>query len=67
MGQNMEKIFSLVAYYCPAPDINNTHIGMPSTTATDGVSLYKSVTEVVENFYLEDNIVGITSDGGGNI
>ena len=40
---------------------------MPSTTATDGVSLSLSVMEVVENFGLEAKIVGITSDGGGNL
>ena len=40
---------------------------MPSTTATDGVSLYLSVMEVVENLVLEAMIVGITSDCGGNI
>ena len=45
----------------------NTHTVMSSTTATDGVSLSLSVMEVVENFSLEANIVGITSDGGGNI
>ena len=45
----------------------NTHIGMPSTTATDGVSLSFSVMEVVENFGLEAKIVGTTSDGGGNL
>ena len=45
----------------------NTHIGIPSTTATDVVSLSLSVMEVVENFGLGANIVGITSDGGGNI
>ena len=37
---------------------------MPYTTATDGVSLYLSIMEVVENFGLEANIVEITSDGG---
>ena len=45
----------------------NTHIGMPSTTATDGGSLYSAVMEVVDNFGLEGKIVGITSDGGGNL
>ena len=45
----------------------NTHIGMPSITATGGVSLSLSVMEVVENFGLEEKIVGITSDGSGNI
>ena len=40
---------------------------MPSTTATDGVYLSLSVMEAVENFGLEENIVGITSDVGGNI
>ena len=49
------------------PGEKNTHIRMPSTTATDGVSLYLSILEVVENFGLEAKIVGITSDGGGNI
>ena len=43
------------------------HTGMPSTTATDGFSLSSSVMELVENFGLEANIVGIKSDGGGNI
>ena len=40
---------------------------MPSTTATDGVSLYLSVMEVVENFGLEAKIVGFTSDGDVNL
>ena len=40
---------------------------MPYTTATDGVSLSLSVKEVVENFGLEAKIVGVTSDGGGNL
>ena len=40
---------------------------MPSTTATDGVSLSLSVVEVVENFGLEAKTVGIMSDVGGNI
>ena len=57
----------LIAHYCTVPDRNNTHIWIPSTTSTDGVSLSLSVMEVVDNFGLEENIVGITSDGGGNI
>ena len=40
---------------------------MTCTTATGGVSLSLSVMEVVENFGLEENIVGVASDGGGNI
>ena len=40
---------------------------MPSTTATDGVFLYLSAIEVVKNFGSEANIMGFTSDGGGNI
>ena len=40
---------------------------MPSTTSTDGVSLYLSVMEVVDNLGLEENIVEIISDGGNNI
>ena len=40
---------------------------MPSTTAIGGASLSLSVIEVVENFGLEANILGITSDGGGNL
>ena len=40
---------------------------MPSTTVTDGVSLSLSVMEAVEKFGLEGNILGITSDGGGNL
>ena len=67
MSRKTEENFSLTAYYCTVIDRNNTHIGMPSTTATYGVSLSKSVAEVVENFGLEAKIVGITSDGGGNI
>ena len=57
----------MTAHYCTVPERNNTHIGMPSSTPTDGVSLSFSVMEVVYNFVLEANIVGITSDGGGNI
>ena len=45
----------------------NIHIGIPSTTATDGVSLSLSVMEAVDIFGLEAKIVGITSDGGGNL
>ena len=33
----------------------------------DGVSLYLSVMEVVDNSTLEAKIVGITSDDGGNV
>ena len=40
---------------------------MPSTTAPDGVYLYKYVMEVVENLGLEEKIVAINSDGSGNI
>ena len=40
---------------------------MSSTTATNGVSMYLSVMEVVEKFIQEENIVGITSDGGDNL
>ena len=66
-SQKTEEILLLTEYYCTGPNIKNTHIGIPSTTSTNGVSLYFSVMEVVENFCLEANIVGITSDGGGNI
>ena len=67
MSLNTKGIFSLTAHYCTGPERKNTHIGMTCTTATDGVSLSLSVMEVVENFGLEENIVGIASDGGGNI
>ena len=40
---------------------------MPPTTATGGVFLSKSIMEMLENFGLKANIVGINSDGGGNI
>ena len=62
----VEEFFSLILQKCTGTDIKN-HIGMPSTTDTDGVYLYKYFAEVVENFYLEANIVGITIDGGGNL
>ena len=67
MNRKMEEIFLLLTHYCTGPDRNNTHIGMPSTTATDGVSLSKSVVEVIDNFFLEANVVGVPSDGGGNL
>ena len=67
MSRKTEEIFSLTTHYCTGPEINNTHFGMPSTTATDGVSLYLSVIEVVVNFGLEAKIVRITSNGGGNL
>ena len=50
MSRKAEEIFSLTAHYCTGPDIKKTHIGMLSTTATDGVSLYLSVMEVVDKF-----------------
>ena len=67
MSRKTEKMLSLTAHYCTGRERKNTNIGMPSATATDGVSLYLSVMEAVENFGLEAKIVGITSDGGGNL
>ena len=67
MSRKMEENFSLTAHYCTGSYRKNTHIGMQSTTATDGVSLSLFVMEVVENFGLEAKIVGITSDGGSNL
>ena len=67
MSRKTEENLSLTAHYCTGRERKNNHIGMPSTTATDGVSLSLSVMEVVENFGLEENIVGITSDCGGNL
>ena len=67
MSRNTEEIFSLTSHYCTIPERKNTHIGMPSTTTTDGVSLYLYVMEVVDEFSLESNIVGITNDGGINL
>ena len=40
---------------------------MTSTTTNYGVSLSLSVMKVVDNFVMEANIVGNTSDGGGNL
>ena len=67
MSHKIEGTFLLTAHYCKSININNTHIEIPSTPATDGVSLYKSIIEVVENFVLEENIVVITFDVGKNI
>ena len=67
MIRKTEEIFSLAEHYCKVQERKNTHIGMPSTTDNDGVSLYLSDMEVVENFGLEAKIVGITSDGSGNL
>ena len=67
MSRKMEDFFSLTAHYCTGPEREKTHIGKPSTTATDGVSLSLSVMEVVENFGLEEKILVITSGGGGNL
>ena len=62
-----EEIFSLTAHYFIGQERKYNHIGMPYTTATDGVSLSLSFMEVVENFGLEAKTVRITSDGGGNL
>ena len=67
MSCKTEVFFSLTVHYCTGTNRNNTHIGMSPTTATNGVYLYKTVSEVVDNFGLEAKIVGITSDGVGNI
>ena len=66
-SRKIEEIFSLTAHYCTGRERKNTHIGIPSTTDTDGFSLSLSVVEVMDNFGLEANIVGITSNGGGNL
>ena len=67
MSRKTEEIFSLTGHYCTVLERKNTRIGIPSTTATDGFSLSFYVMEVVENFGLEANIVGITSGGDGNL
>ena len=67
MSINMEEIFSVTAHYCTGIDRKKNHIGMPSTTATDVVSMYLSVVEVVDKFSLGLKVLGITSDGGGNL
>ena len=54
ISRKTEGKFSLTAHECTGQERN-------------GVSMSLSVMEVVENFGLEENIVGITSDGGGNI
>ena len=67
MSCKTDEFFSLTAHYCTGRERKNTHIGMHSTTATDGVSLFLSIMEVVENFGLKAKIVGVTSDGGGSL
>ena len=67
MSHKTGGVFSLTAHYCTGPERNKTIIGMPYTTAADCVSLSLYVMEVVDNVGLESNIVGIKSDGGGNI
>ena len=67
MSHKTEETVSLTSHYCTGRERKNNNIGMPSTTATDDVSVSLSFMEVVENFGLEAKIVGITSDGGGNI
>ena len=67
MSRKTEEIFSLTAHYCIGPDRNNTPVGVPSTSATDSVSLSLSIMEAVQNFGLEAKIMGITSDVGGNL
>ena len=65
LGESQDVgFFPLTEHYCNGTDKNTTHISILSTTGTDGVSLSKYLMEVVENFALETNIVGITSDGG---
>ena len=67
MVSNMEEISPLMAHYFTGPDRKNTQIGIPYTTANDGVSLSLYIMEVAEKFLLEENIVGITIGGGGNL
>ena len=66
-SRKTEENFLLTAHYCTGPERNNTHIGMPSTSDTHIFSLSFSVMKVVENFGSEAKIVGITSDGDGNL
>ena len=51
MSRRTEEIFSLTTHCCTGQDRKKI-IGMPSTTATDVVSLSLSIIEVVENFGL---------------
>ena len=67
MSRKVDGIFYLTEQYCTSPNRNNTHIAMLSTNGIDGVSMYKYVTEMGYNSVLEENIVVITSDGGGNL
>ena len=66
-SRKTEEILSLTAHYCTDRERKKTHIWMLSIIVTDGVSMSLYVMEVVENFGLKANIVGITSHGGGNI
>ena len=67
MSRKREEIFLLTAHYCRGLERKNTEIGMSSITATDGVPLFLSIREVVDNFFLKSKIVRITSDGGSNL
>ena len=59
MSCKTEGIFLLTAHYCRGLERKNTEIGMSSITATDGVPLFLSIREVVDNFFLKSKIVGI--------
>ena len=52
MSCKVEKSFSLTTHYFTGPERKNTHIRMTSSTATDYVSLFLSIMEVMENFGL---------------
>ena len=67
MSCKAEVNILLTAHYCTGPQRKKPHIGIPSITDTDGVYLYLSVMEVVDNSTLEAKIVGITSDDGSNL
>ena len=57
----------MTTHYFTGPERNNTHIGMPPISTTDGVFLSLLVMGMVENYGFEAKAGGINSDGGGNI
>ena len=67
MYKTTEDIFPMTEHYTRENVREYAHIGISITTSTDGESLTVPVSNVINQFSLGSNIVGIPSDGRTNL
>ena len=67
MSKMTQDIFSMTEHCTRDHVRNNSHIGMPIKTSTDGKSLTVPVGNVIKQFSLGSKVLGMNSDGGTNL